>query len=171
MVRIADRLGLAEADDIAAHIFWTSPRSKNPGAQILYWSEEEPPAKFIRPEVPMTDRALVIGALASGRPVVSYAGFAQCRICDVVLGTADMEVHGIAYPERAEHYLKEHLVWTPGCDELLARIRHAMRVSVIVERPRPSALSFAKSVDGDLQRERDKNGAADQRGGKLDPPG
>jgi hypothetical protein len=119
----------------------------------------------------MTDRALVIGALASGRPVVSYAGFAQCRICDVVLGTCDMEVHGFAYPEKAEHYLQEHQVWTPGCDELLARIRHAMRVSIIVERPRRSAISPPESVEDDLQRESDKDGAAEERGGNLDPPG
>jgi len=95
--------------------------------RLLYWSAADPPQRFIRNDVPPGDRALVIHALLHGWRVVQMAGFARCRICDTALGSSDKAVHGMVYPEKAEHYLLEHDVWTPGCDELLRRLQTRSR--------------------------------------------
>lgn len=92
-------------------------------ATLLFWSAERPPQRFIRPDVPPADRTAVIDALRGGRKVAFWMGWAQCRICAKPLGSADMLVCDMVYPERADHYLSEHEVWTPGCDELLRRLR------------------------------------------------
>jgi len=89
--------------------------------KLLYWSARNPPQRFIRPDVPPADRAAVIDALRSGRKIGFWMGFASCRICAKPLGTTDMLVWNMVYPEKADHYLSEHDVWTPECDELLRR--------------------------------------------------
>ena len=91
--------------------------------KLLYWSASEPPHRFVRDDVPAADRAAVIAALASGQPVMFMMGYAQCRICNKTLGSCDNLTHGMIYPQRAQHYLIEHRVWTSGCDELLRRVR------------------------------------------------
>lgn len=95
----------------------------NEAPRLLYWSASEPPHRFVREDVPAADRAAVISALASGQPLLFMMGYAQCRICNTTLGSCDMLTHGMIYPQRAEHYLLEHGVWTSGCDELLRRVR------------------------------------------------
>jgi hypothetical protein len=91
--------------------------------RLLFWSVIRPPRLFIRGGVPAADRAAVIDALASGRRLVPYMGVARCRICKGTLGSWDMLTHGMLYPQHAEHYLREHRVWTRDCDELLRRIQ------------------------------------------------
>ena len=58
-----------------------------------------------------------------------------------------------------------------GVDD--ARGVHADRSATRMSRftLRKANTSSAESVQADLQRERNKNGAAEERGGKLDPPG
>ncbi len=91
--------------------------------RLLFWSAKSPPQRYIRPEVPPADRTALIDALRGGRKVAYFMGWARCRICAKPLGTADMLVCEMVYPERADHYLSEHDVWTPECDELLRRLR------------------------------------------------
>ena len=95
--------------------------------RLLFWSATDPPQSFVRHDVPPGDRALVAHALIHGWVVVAYLGYAYCRICGEGLGDSDMAVHGMVYPQKAEHYLVEHDVWTPGCDELLRRLQTRSR--------------------------------------------
>jgi hypothetical protein len=95
--------------------------------RLLYWTDTDPPQSFIRHDVSPGDRALVAHALTRGWAVLAYGGNASCRICGEVLGDADKAVHGMIYPSKAEHYLIEHDVWTPGCDELLRRLQFRSR--------------------------------------------
>jgi hypothetical protein len=95
----------------------------NDKPRLLYWSGSRPPHLYVRDEVPEADRGAVVDALASGQVVVRYMGYANCRICKIVLGSCDMLTHGMIYPQKAEHYLEMHRVWTRECDELLRRIR------------------------------------------------
>ena len=125
----------------------------------MFWTPDKPPTNYIRTDVPTADRGMVIGALTSGRPIEYYLGWGICRICGVVLGTADMEVHDLVYPEGAEHYLLEHQVWTPGCEELLARIkRRSSKTGRLYHWKSPP--SAAESIDSDLQGKADKDRAA-----------
>ena len=98
----------------------------NTTPRLLYWGSWSHPRLFIRGNISEADRAEVIAALKAGRPVVAYMGFARCRICGEILGVSDMITHGMLFPQKAEHYLREHRVWTRGCGELLRRI-HASR--------------------------------------------
>ena len=102
----------------------------NDKPRLLYWSGSIPPHLYVRDGVPEADRAVVIDALASGQVVVRYMGYAKCRICKTVLGSCDMLTHGMIYPQKAEHYLEKHRVWTSECDELLRRIRAERAASV-----------------------------------------
>ena len=95
----------------------------NETPRLLYWSDGHRPSSFVRPDIAAADRDRVVEALRSGVVVFAYLGFASCRICQTPLGTCDMLTHGMLYPQKAEHYLVEHSVWTPECDELLHRIR------------------------------------------------
>lgn len=65
--------------------------------------------------------------LAGGEDLAAYTGlssmgWATCRICGARLGTRDLVGYGLVWPERAEHYVLEHDVWTPGCILLLERV-------------------------------------------------
>lgn len=73
--------------------------------------------------IPRADREVLAKALANGTMFMSYMGWADCRICGAELGTRDMTGWGFLWPEKAEHYILEHDVWTPGCSRLLAAIR------------------------------------------------
>jgi hypothetical protein len=102
----------------------------NDKPRLLYWSRWSPPRLHIRDGVPEADRATVIDALASGQVVFRYMGYANCRICRIVLGSCDMETHGMIYPQKSQHYLEKHRVWTRECDELLRCIRAERGASV-----------------------------------------
>lgn len=91
------------------------------------------PKDFVRHDIPYEDRQAVARALevrstmnpGGGHYGIAYMGWADCRICRERLGTHDMFGNGFIWPERAEHYLVNHNVWTPGCDRLLVAIRKA----------------------------------------------
>lgn len=85
------------------------------------------PRDHVRGNVPRADREEVAAALKAGQVRLSYMGWAECRICGEKLGTRDFFGHGFVWPERAEHYVLEHDVWTKGCDELLAMLRKRPR--------------------------------------------
>ncbi len=73
------------------------------------------------------DRELVGRVLAQGKRGVAYMGYANCRICGRQLGTADLYGFGFIWPEKAEHYVLDHDVWTPECDDLLAAVKARMQ--------------------------------------------
>lgn len=81
------------------------------------------PMEFVRTDVPDLDRAALAKVLAAGKEGIGYMGYAECRICATRLGTRDLYGFGFMWPEKAEHYITEHSVWTPGCDKLLAVVR------------------------------------------------
>ena len=64
-----------------------------------------------------------------GAVLMSYLGWADCRICGARLGTRDFYGNGFVWPERADHYLVAHQVWTPECDEMLAVVRRLRRAT------------------------------------------
>lgn len=65
--------------------------------------------------------------LAGGDVLMGYIGWANCRICGEQLGTRDFFGHGFVWPEKADHYVFVHKVWTKECDEMLAAVRRAKR--------------------------------------------
>jgi hypothetical protein len=95
------------------------------------------PQDFVRSDIPHADRSTLAKALtrrgpsdiAMGYPggdvLMGYFGWANCRICGEKLGTCDLFGYGFIWPERAEHYILSHLVWTAGCDEMLQAVRAA----------------------------------------------
>jgi hypothetical protein len=53
-------------------------------------------------------------------------GWASCRICGANLGSRDLTAFGFVWPEKAEHYIVAHDVWTPECTQLFQRaLSHA----------------------------------------------
>jgi hypothetical protein len=95
------------------------------GREILYWSHESPPQAFAgrAATVPSGDVLLAISVLRAGKPLRAWAGWADCRICGEALGSRDVGVLGFVWPERAEHYVERHEVWTPGLTELVLAAR------------------------------------------------
>jgi hypothetical protein len=120
------------------------------GKRILFWREKLPapdmgafigallgikalprPQDFIRNDIPYDDRQTVAKALAlrstmnptGGEVLMGYMGWSDCRICNERLGTRDLFGYGFIWPEKAEHYILNHNVWTPDCDALLAAVR------------------------------------------------
>ncbi len=81
------------------------------------------PQRCVRPEIPQADRVELAKALAEGEVLMPYMGWADCRMCGERLGTKDLHGFGFMWPEKAEHYILVHNVWTPGCTRLLAAIR------------------------------------------------
>lgn len=126
-------------------------RSSSSGRRILFWSEQfdvghaalfsglfklfgQPqhlPKDFVRNDIPYDDRRCLADALElrstmhpnGGQVLTSYFGWAECRICGVKLGSRDLFGHGFVWPEKAEHYILNHNVWTPDCDALLTAVR------------------------------------------------
>lgn len=90
--------------------------------KILFWSPIHRPQDFVR-ATPHPDRDELATILAKGNVCDAYMGWAECRICGERLGTRDFGGCGFLWPEKAEHYLLAHSVWTPGCDALLAAVR------------------------------------------------
>jgi hypothetical protein len=99
----------------------------------LIQARGDSPKDFVRHDIPYEDRIAVARALeiqstmnpGGGHHGISYMGWANCRICGEKLGTRDMFGYGFVWPERAEHYLLSHNVWTTGCDRLLVAVRKA----------------------------------------------
>jgi hypothetical protein len=85
------------------------------GKPLLYWSESPggSPDEYLGGEE--EKRIWIAAALAQGTRGIGYMGYANCRICDTLLGSADMTGWGFVWPEKAEHYLLAHSVWTPQC--------------------------------------------------------
>lgn len=87
------------------------------------------PKDHIRRDVPWADREDLSVALQIKSPLnqrggdvlMGYMGRANCRICGHQLGSRDLFGHGFTWPEKAEHYVIVHHVWTPECAEMLAR--------------------------------------------------
>ncbi len=90
------------------------------GKRILFWSEKHRPHDFAYINVGPTQRGELAAILAKGVEVEAWKGNANCRICARMLGSLDVGSHGFVWPERAEHYVLEHGVWTSGCQALLA---------------------------------------------------
>lgn len=88
--------------------------------RILFWSALMPPDAFVRDDIAPWKRQRAATLLVAGYDVMAYMGWAECRICGERLGTKDLGGHGLVWPEKAEHYITEHGVWTPDCDRLLA---------------------------------------------------
>ena len=132
-------------------------RDPGPGAgkRILFWDEQagalQPildvlgvvpggkkhgqPKDHVRRDVPWEDREALGRALqlhstmnpTGGHALISYFGFAECRICGEQLGARDLFGHGFVWPEKADHYVLVHGVWTKECDEMLAAVRRSQR--------------------------------------------
>jgi hypothetical protein len=92
-----------------------------PPTRILFWGENpgQRPQDFVRGDVPAAARVAVSNILRAGDEVASYRGWAECRICGAHLGSRDVGKGGFVWPEKAEHYIETHGVWTPGCQRLL----------------------------------------------------
>lgn len=76
------------------------------------------PRDWIITKVERAMREQLGKVLASGKRGMVYMGHAECRICGVELGCADFHGYGFTWPEKAEHYILEHDVWTPECNDL-----------------------------------------------------
>lgn len=115
------------------------------GKRLLFWDEQagelQPlldflgvnlrdrrygqPKDHIRKDIPRSDREELARALerTDDNLLMGYLGWADCRMCQERLGTCDLFGHGFVWPERAEHYILHHDVWTPECGEMLAVLR------------------------------------------------
>ena len=94
---------------------------------MLYWGDSvgERPHDHVRRDVPAVDRRSVAFVLESGRdahPATQAMGWATCRICGAQLGSGDRTAFGFVWPEKAQHYVLAHDVWTPECAELLRNV-------------------------------------------------
>lgn len=105
--------------------------------RIMFWSEKDPPSRFagLTKGVPKEDVALAVALLRSGTPGQSYMGWADCRICELRLGTKDFSRFGFVWPEKAEHYIDEHGVWTPGIAAFVAQVKAAKSLKAAKGRP------------------------------------
>jgi len=54
------------------------------------------------------DKAGVIAYLESGSKVNQYKGMSSCRICQQGVGSSERSDGTYAWPDRMEHYIKEH---------------------------------------------------------------
>jgi hypothetical protein len=109
---------------MAAHPGFPTPSCLRP---LLYWGTDpgERPQDFVDARVPSWAREAIAFVLSNGvdaHPGIQAMGWADCRICGAQLGSMDLTRFGYAWPEKAEHYLVEHNVWTFECDELLRAV-------------------------------------------------
>lgn len=128
--------------------------SGDAGRQLLYWDDEVDdvmplvhalgvalgqrrgqPKDHVRHDVRASDRLTLVSALqirsaanpSGGAVLATHAGWADCRLCGRHLGTRDFFGYGFIWPERADHYVLIHKVWTKECDEMLAAVRRERR--------------------------------------------
>ena len=100
---------------------WPSPPALR---RMLYWGSApgERPHDHVRRDVPTLGRGQVTFVLQNGadaHPGIQAKGSANCRICGAQLGSGDLTAFGFVWPEKADHYVTAHGVWTPECDQLL----------------------------------------------------
>ena len=103
---------------------WPAPPSL---LRMLYWGSAigDRPQDFVRHDVTAIDRrsiAFVLGKGDDAHPEMQALGWADCRICGAQLGSGDLTKFGFVWPEKAEHYVLVHGVWTPECSALLQRV-------------------------------------------------
>lgn len=103
---------------------WPSPPDLR---RMMYWgrSAGARPQDHVRDDVPAVQRRSVAFILQNGKdahPSVGTMGWASCRICGANLGSRDLTAFGFVWPEKAEHYIVAHGVWTPDCTGLLQRV-------------------------------------------------
>ncbi len=103
----------------------------------MYWSDVDHPKRFagLTKDVSREDIVLVGALLRSGRTVERYLGWAECRICGLMLGTKDIGRFGFVWPEKAEHYIEAHGVWTPGLTAFVAQLKAAKALRAAENRP------------------------------------
>ncbi len=104
--------------------------SDKPADHIMFWSDSQLIANSPQTRVGLAalyatpeDQRLVVEALKAGKIAECYLGWADCRICGARLGTKDLSGYGLVWPEKCEHYLEAHGVWTEGLDRLLKAIK------------------------------------------------
>ena len=93
---------------------------------MLYWGRAAGarPHDHVRHDIPAVSRRQVALILQHGRdahPSTQAMGWADCRICGTALGSGDRTAFGFVWPEKAEHYVLVHDVWTEDCTRLLQR--------------------------------------------------
>lgn len=95
--------------------------------KILFWQHVpgQRPQDFVRHDIPRGKREQLAAILQRGNLGESYSGSAECRICRGMLGSADVHGLGFTWPEKADHYVLKHDVWTPGCDALYTEMLRA----------------------------------------------
>ena len=95
--------------------------------KIMFWSDADHPSHFagLTKDVAKEDVATAVALLRSGQPLESYMGWAECRICNFMLGMKDVGRFGFVWPEKAEHYVEAHGVWTPGLAAFVAQVKAA----------------------------------------------
>lgn len=108
------------------------PRFTNPAMQALATGIQagleslgylgRNPQEWVIRTVDRESRELVGNALAQGKVLMRFMGYAECRLCGRQLGSADLYGFGFIWPEKAEHYVLDHDVWTPECNELYAEL-------------------------------------------------
>ena len=105
--------------------------------RIMFWSDADPPSRFagLTKDVSKEDVVTAVALLRSGRPLQNYMGWADCRICELMLGTKDVGRFGFVWPEKAEHYVEEHGVWTPGLAAFVAQLKAAKALKAAKDRP------------------------------------
>lgn len=117
-------------------LFWDEP-ALGTLAPLLSFLNVKPrgqPSSFVRRDIPWEDReqlgkALVVRNQSNpwgGDILESYLGSANCRMCGITLGSRDLFGYGFIWPERAEHYILDHNVWTPDCTEMLHAVRRTV---------------------------------------------
>lgn len=94
---------------------------------MLYWGGAvgERPQDHVRHDVPKVARQSLAVVLQHGEdahPEMQAMGWASCRICGANLGSRDLTAFGYVWPEKAEHYILTHDVWTPECTALLQAV-------------------------------------------------
>lgn len=93
---------------------------------MMYWGDQvgERPQDFIYRGVPAWQRDALVFILQNGvdaHPGIQAKGWANCRICGNQLGSMDLTRFGFVWPEKADHYVRAHRIWTPECTELLTQ--------------------------------------------------
>ncbi len=110
--------------------------------KMFFWSEEDPPSKFVNLEKSIIERLALAGALGLGKEHASYRGMATCRIknCGKTLGNRDMfyksyDVFGktFIFPQQCEHYVLAHGVWVPEADEFLQAVVNSYNTSLTID--------------------------------------
>lgn len=94
--------------------------------RMLYWGDStgQRPQDHVR-DIPDAVREAAVFILKNGRdahPGMRLKGWADCRICGAQLGSGNLTAFGFVWPEKAEHYILAHRVWTPECAQLLQQV-------------------------------------------------